>query len=126
MSEPRLVRGLLRGLTVLRALNETNYATAMELSKRTGLPRSTVYRLLDTLMAAGYVGIGARKETYQLTILVRALSDGFNDEAWVTVRYFRTAVLSAQRLYRAVKDESGWVSLGQIVRMAPASDPPWR
>jgi len=84
MSEPRLVRGLLRGLVVLRALNETNYATAMELSKRTGLPRSTVYRLLDTLMAAGYVGIGARKETYQLTILVRALSDGFHDEAWVT------------------------------------------
>jgi len=84
MSEPRLVRGLLRGLTVLRALNETNYATALELSKQTGLPRSTVYRLLDTLMAAGYVGIGARRETYQLTIQVRALSDGFHDEAWVT------------------------------------------
>jgi hypothetical protein len=43
-----------------------------------------------------------------------------DDEAWVTVRYFRTAVLSAQRLYRAVREESGWVSLGQIVRMAPA------
>ena len=42
-----------------------------------------------------------------------------DDEAWVTVRYFRTAVLSAQRLYRAVREESGWVSLGQIVRMAP-------
>lgn len=43
-----------------------------------------------------------------------------DDEAWVTVRYFRTAVLSAQRLYRAVREGSGWVSLGQIVRMAPA------
>ena len=84
MGEPHLVRGLLRGLTVLRALNETNYATALELSKYTGLPRSTVYRLLDTLMAAGYVTIGARKVTYQLTILVRSLSDGFDDEAWVT------------------------------------------
>jgi len=84
MGEPRLVRGLLRGLAVLRALNETNYATALELSKQTGLPRSTIYRLLDTLVAAGYVTIGARKETYRLTILVRSLSDGFNDEAWVT------------------------------------------
>jgi len=43
-----------------------------------------------------------------------------DDEAWVTVRYFRTAILSAERLYRAVREESGWVSLGQIVRMAPA------
>jgi hypothetical protein len=43
-----------------------------------------------------------------------------DDEVWVTVRYFRTAVHSAQRLYRAVREESGWVSLGQIVRMAPA------
>lgn len=43
-----------------------------------------------------------------------------DDEAWVTVRYFRTAVLSAERLYRVVREESGWVSLGQIVRMAPA------
>jgi hypothetical protein len=43
-----------------------------------------------------------------------------DDEAWVTVRYFRTPVLSAERLYRAVREETGWVCLGQIVRMAPA------
>jgi hypothetical protein len=42
------------------------------------------------------------------------------DEAWVTVRYFRTNLLSAQRLYRAVREESGWVSLGQVVQMSPA------
>jgi IclR family mhp operon transcriptional activator len=84
MGEARLVRGLLRGLQLLRALNEHNYSTALELSKLTGLPRPTVYRLLDTLMAAGYVTTGSRRETYQLTILVRSLSDGFDDEAWVT------------------------------------------
>jgi hypothetical protein len=43
-----------------------------------------------------------------------------DDEAWVTVRYFRTAVHSATRVYRAVREETGWVCLGQIVRMAPA------
>lgn len=43
-----------------------------------------------------------------------------DDEAWVTVRYFRTAILSAERLYRAVREETGWVCLGQIVKMAPA------
>ena len=43
-----------------------------------------------------------------------------DDEAWVTVRYFRTAVLSAQRLYRVVEERSGWVCLGQIIHMSPA------
>ena len=43
-----------------------------------------------------------------------------DDEAWVTVQYFRTPLLSAQRLYRAVREESGWVCLGQVVQMAPS------
>jgi hypothetical protein len=42
------------------------------------------------------------------------------DDAWVTVRYYRTNLLSAQRLYRAVREKSGWVSLGQIIQMSPA------
>jgi hypothetical protein len=42
------------------------------------------------------------------------------DDAWVTVRYFRTNLLSAERLYRAVREKSGWVSLGQIIQMSPA------
>lgn len=80
----QVVQGLMRGLRVLRALNEINYATALELSRATGLPRATIYRLLETLVGAGYVARGPRRETYRLTIQVRALSDGFNDEAWLT------------------------------------------
>lgn len=41
------------------------------------------------------------------------------DDAWVTVRYFRTSLLSAQRQYRAVRERSGWVSLGQVIQMSP-------
>lgn len=74
----------MRGLSILRALNERNFATALELSRTTGLPRATVYRLLDTLIAAGYVTHGSRRETFQLTLQVRGLSDGFNDQAWLT------------------------------------------
>ncbi|MGE0734295.1 MAG: helix-turn-helix domain-containing protein [Alphaproteobacteria bacterium] len=84
MAQPKIVRGLLRGLDVLKALNENNYATVLQLSKTTRLPRATIYRLLDTLIQAGYVVHGGRKDTYRLTIRVRALSDGFNDDAWVT------------------------------------------
>lgn len=43
-----------------------------------------------------------------------------DDEVWVTVRYYRTALLSAERVYRTVEERTGWVCLGQIVQMAPA------
>jgi hypothetical protein len=38
-----------------------------------------------------------------------------DDEAWVTVTYFRTSAQSAIRRYRVVHERSGWVCLGQIV-----------
>jgi hypothetical protein len=42
-----------------------------------------------------------------------------DDEAWVTVTYFRTNTQSAIRRYRVVHEETGWVSLGQIILDAP-------
>jgi len=42
------------------------------------------------------------------------------DEAWVTVAYFRTALLSALRRYRVVREREGWVSLGPILLDGPA------
>lgn len=48
------------------------------------------------------------------------------DEAWVAVSYFRTRRLSAERLYRVVREVSGWVSLGPIVKDIPFQQPPPR
>jgi hypothetical protein len=48
------------------------------------------------------------------------------DEAWVTVIYFRSALLSAERRYRVVHEPAGWVSLGQILRDGPLQRPPTR
>jgi hypothetical protein len=42
-----------------------------------------------------------------------------DDEAWVTVTYFRNKTQSAIRRYRVVHEDSGWVSLGQIILDAP-------
>jgi DNA-binding transcriptional ArsR family regulator len=72
-----LVRGLQRGLQVLRVLNEKNYASVLEINRATGLPRTTIYRLLDTLIDAGYVKFGNREEGYCLTVQVRTLSEGY-------------------------------------------------
>jgi IclR family mhp operon transcriptional activator len=84
LAEHKIVRGLVRGLSVLRALSQSNYATALSLSRTTGLPRGTIYRLLDTLIAAGYVAQVSGSETYRLTSSIRVLSDGFDEEALVT------------------------------------------
>jgi IclR family mhp operon transcriptional activator len=56
----------------------------MQLAQATGLPRPTIYRLLHTLTHAGYVTHAGARDTFRLTNLVRSLSDGFDDEAWVT------------------------------------------
>ncbi len=58
-------------------------STAGQLARATGLHRTTVKRLLETLRDAGF----ARRlpdESYSLTFRVRNLSNGFTDEAWVS------------------------------------------
>ncbi len=77
MNDPYQVRGLLRGLAVLRTLNEHKSLTARELSKYTGLPRPTIYRILNTLVAAGYVASNSESGVFRLTQDVRSLSDGY-------------------------------------------------
>lgn len=42
------------------------------------------------------------------------------DEAWVTVAYFRTRSESALRRYRVVRERTGWVSLGPIILDGPS------
>lgn len=80
----RPIRALIRGLDVLTVLNLRNGATVSEVAGEIRLPRTTTYRILETLCAAGYVFRDASDDRYRLTIMVRGLSDGFDDEAWVT------------------------------------------
>jgi len=84
MTSTRPIRALLRGLEVLHVLNLHNGATVSEVAAAIDLPRTTTYRILETLCVAGYAYRAASDERYRLTIMVRGLSDGFDDEAWVT------------------------------------------
>ncbi len=84
MTSTRPIRALLRGLEALHVLNLQNGATVSEVAAAIDLPRTTTYRILETLCVAGYAYRAASDERYRLTILVRGLSDGFDDEAWVT------------------------------------------
>ncbi len=79
----RPIRALNRGLEVLTELNRLERAAINTLAAAAGLPRTTTYRILETLRLAGYVDRDAHDDCYRPTIMVRALSDGFDDEALV-------------------------------------------
>jgi len=84
MESTRPIRALIRGLDALTVLNLRDGATVSEVAQEIRLPRTTVYRILETLCDGGVVIRDPADDRYRLTILVRGLSGGFEDEAWVT------------------------------------------
>jgi len=81
----RTVTGLQRGLQVLAALNRQpdGMGNAVAVAAETGLHRTTVKRLLETLLAQGFVRRSESDQSYRLQARVRELSDGFTDDEWV-------------------------------------------
>src|SRR5580692_866429 len=84
MESTRPIRALIRGLEALAVLNRRNGATVSEVTSEIKLPRTTTYRILETLSEAGYVYRDPADDRYRLTLMVRSLADGFDDEAWIT------------------------------------------
>ncbi|MCQ9146161.1 DNA-binding transcriptional regulator [Ochrobactrum sp. BTU2] len=82
----KMVQGLSRGLSILRALNQADggWASVRELAQATGLHRTTVRRLLETLQSEGVLRRSASDDSYRLTHEVRGLSDGFREEEWIS------------------------------------------
>ena len=82
--QPQTVRAFERGLVVLTALNRLGTATALDLARATGVPRAAVYRLLQTLVEEGYVARSPSDDRFRLRLKVRTLSEGFEDEHWIS------------------------------------------
>lgn len=72
----RSVRSLSRGLALIRELNVSGPASVLLLAQRTGLNRTTCYRLLQTLQHDGFVTFDAESALFRLTAQVRMLSEG--------------------------------------------------
>lgn len=51
----RPIRSLLRGLDVLEAVRGHDGVTVTEAARRVRLPRTTAYRILETLRAGGHI-----------------------------------------------------------------------
>lgn len=84
-SDYKTVRGLSRGLALLNALNRLDGgASPTRLAELTGLHRTTVRRLLETLQDEGYVRRSESDDSFRLALKVRELSEGFRDEQWIS------------------------------------------
>lgn len=97
---PKPIRAFARGLDLLAALNRHGSATALTLARETGIPRPTVYRLIATLEERGFVARSPSDERWVLRLKVRGLSDGFEDEEWISA-------IAAPALYR-LTERIGW------------------
>lgn len=83
MTAYKHVRAIERGLDVLAALNRANGASAGAISLETGIHRTTVQRVLETLDSLGYVRRTVSDRHHRLTAKVRMLADGYDEESWV-------------------------------------------
>lgn len=72
------VEAACRVLDVLRSVNERRIATVNGIHEKTGIPKSTVVRMLETLMAEGYVARDNMCGGYRVTHHVRELSAGYD------------------------------------------------
>jgi IclR family mhp operon transcriptional activator len=91
------VRSLERGLHLLQAMNRAPHASVTQLAREIGVPRSTAYRLLDTLVGLGFVA--QDPDGYSLARGVQTLSDGFIDNAWIAPAWQEMVKLSRSLIW---------------------------
>ncbi len=74
------VTAVIRALTVLRIVNDLDYASIKQIHKLSKLHRSTVLRMLETLMHEGYVTRDEESGMYRPTGKTLLLSRGFDEK----------------------------------------------
>jgi len=77
------IRSVSRALAVLRLMNTAQRWTLHELHQRLALPKSTLFRILATLQADGYVRADVARGQYTLSGKVRELGGGYTEQAQI-------------------------------------------
>ena len=72
---------MLRGLTVLEALNEQHPLTLAQLHERTAIPKPTLLRLLETLCQAGYIKRDAGPDGFRPSPKLYRLTQGIDPDS---------------------------------------------
>ncbi len=112
-----------KALRALTFLNCNGESTVTEVACAIGVPRTTSYRLLETLAAEGYVEKQPHSHIYRLTSLVQKLSSGFGDSDLV-VEVAKPKVRRVGEEVRwplALATPQGWE---MVVRVATDHDTP--
>jgi len=94
-----LIRAVSRALAVLRLMNTAQRWTIHELHQRLDLPKSTLFRILATLQADGYVRADVARGQYTLSGKVRELGGGYTEQAQIVAAGSPIAL----RVTRAIK-----------------------
>lgn len=79
----RPVHAVQRALALLRALNTRGVSSVDMLYRETGMPKATIVRMLETLIAEGYATKDKNQGGYLVTSMVQSLSCGFHGEPLV-------------------------------------------
>lgn len=119
---------LLRGLSVLEALNQRPVSTVDSVAQATGLPKPTVVRMLAVLVSAGYAQRLPRRRGYMLDERSLDLSIGYRSQDAVvesarphlsafTARYkwplvLATLDIDAMRIRASTAQESPFSAVG--------------
>jgi IclR family mhp operon transcriptional activator len=77
------VEAAARTLVLLEELNRHRVASIHLLHQATGLPKSTIVRLMKSLCAMGYVANDRRQGGYKVASRVKSLSNGFHGDPLV-------------------------------------------
>lgn len=100
LSSPVAIEPVERAFAVLEALNRVRTGTLTSISEASALPKSTTARMLETLVALGYVTRVSRQIGYRITDRVLALAAG--------VRYVDRLVRAAAPAMSAFTARTGW------------------
>lgn len=82
-SEDPIIRSVSRALEVLRVMNTAQRWTLGNLARETGLPKTTLFRILATLRHEGYVEVAPERGLYAVTGAVRGLGGGYTEQSAV-------------------------------------------
>lgn len=95
------VNAVVRALDILRLVNEFGPISVIDLQKRSGMPKATVLRMVETLISEGYVGRSG-SALYGPTGKCLLLSSGFDRRA--------NYVKAAEPVLAKLRDTFGWPS----------------
>ncbi|QIG50694.1 helix-turn-helix domain-containing protein [Nordella sp. HKS 07] len=95
------VNAVVRALDILRLINEFGPISVVDLQKRSGMPKATALRMVETLIAVGYVSRSAGA-LYAPTGKCLLLSSGFDIKAGY--------VKAAEPVLAKLRDTVGWPS----------------